>query len=376
MIGLAFPQKYENPFFWDIFCRVYYRRWGLYISRRRKYTRLKKKLFKSRGEIRQNHFRFFFKKPRIRISRRYKLRANLKKAGLRVFNQRKAGVIPSPIDLQVKAIKAIRAGISVKNGKVSKTGKSVISNNAVLLKKRRKSLQIKKSSLSGFRSNHRSRIGHIRSLLARFRLRGEVSPVYAGLRRTKARLYPVFYPRRFPRSKWACRKSMVSIRRRNSLLATVSQINSEGLSPRSGFRSIKQVISDESEIGPVVDHSFAQRYPITKKSRGQWLNYVHQRLIQDPYEPVIAESSVDSNGLIYSSDLLFKKKLQKFQSIIYARRLSASLLPTIHRKYKPEEIRNPLLDLLEISDDESKKDDAQKENDKMRKASIGYHRSY
>ncbi len=46
-----------KPFYWHLFCRVYYRRWGLYILRRRLFTRIKKKLFQFKKKSRLVRFR-------------------------------------------------------------------------------------------------------------------------------------------------------------------------------------------------------------------------------------------------------------------------------------------------------------------------------
>ncbi len=54
---ISIPAKSWKPFYWDLFCRVYYRRWGLYIFRRRQYTQLKKKLFNLQSRRRRTFFR-------------------------------------------------------------------------------------------------------------------------------------------------------------------------------------------------------------------------------------------------------------------------------------------------------------------------------
>lgn len=55
------PESVWKPFYWDLFCRVYYRRWGLFIFRRRQYTQLKKKLFsvKTRDQRKVRFNRYF-----------------------------------------------------------------------------------------------------------------------------------------------------------------------------------------------------------------------------------------------------------------------------------------------------------------------------
>lgn len=40
---VSVPLKTWKAFYWDLYCRVYYRRWGLYILRRRLYNQLKRK---------------------------------------------------------------------------------------------------------------------------------------------------------------------------------------------------------------------------------------------------------------------------------------------------------------------------------------------
>ncbi len=47
---LEIPDSTWKPFYWHFFCRVYYRRWGLYILRRRLFTRIKKKTFLFKGK--------------------------------------------------------------------------------------------------------------------------------------------------------------------------------------------------------------------------------------------------------------------------------------------------------------------------------------
>jgi len=45
---VSVPVGVWKPFYWDLFCRVYYRRWGLYVRRRRLRARVKKTLFRSK----------------------------------------------------------------------------------------------------------------------------------------------------------------------------------------------------------------------------------------------------------------------------------------------------------------------------------------
>lgn len=40
---VSLPVKTWKSFYWDLYCRVYYRRWGVYVLRRRQYTQLKAK---------------------------------------------------------------------------------------------------------------------------------------------------------------------------------------------------------------------------------------------------------------------------------------------------------------------------------------------
>ncbi len=46
---VALPTQAWKSFYWDLFCRIYYRRWGLYVRRRRLYTQLKKYTYVLRG---------------------------------------------------------------------------------------------------------------------------------------------------------------------------------------------------------------------------------------------------------------------------------------------------------------------------------------
>lgn len=46
--SLAIPNFAWRSVYWDLFCSVYYRRWGRYIAARRFYSRFKKKIFKFR----------------------------------------------------------------------------------------------------------------------------------------------------------------------------------------------------------------------------------------------------------------------------------------------------------------------------------------
>lgn len=76
---LSVPSTVWKPFYWDLFCRVYYRRWGLYVRRRRLFTQLKKKLFiskkifkkvspSSRYQFDANLFNYFSKKTNKTVS--------------------------------------------------------------------------------------------------------------------------------------------------------------------------------------------------------------------------------------------------------------------------------------------------------------------
>ena len=62
---LSFSKSVWNSFYWDLFCRVYYRRWGSHILRRRLFTSVKKNLFNFAIDKSQNPFFFRFRQKKI-----------------------------------------------------------------------------------------------------------------------------------------------------------------------------------------------------------------------------------------------------------------------------------------------------------------------
>lgn len=72
---VSIPATIWNSVYWFLFHRVYYRRWGLYIYRRRLYTQLKKKVFSIQNQNR-NSFRSFFN-PSVSIKSVSEIKASL-----------------------------------------------------------------------------------------------------------------------------------------------------------------------------------------------------------------------------------------------------------------------------------------------------------
>lgn len=86
--SIEIPISVWKQLYWDLFCRIYFRRWGLFIFSRRFYSRFKKKIFK----LRWQSFRPFHSK--LESLKWYSSTSGLARADLISLSSKKANFLP------------------------------------------------------------------------------------------------------------------------------------------------------------------------------------------------------------------------------------------------------------------------------------------